>query len=117
MLITENCKTKSSLATASLCWILITISSSMAITVTLRAEKVNDAVQNLQQAVFKLNLPNLNSYCADRVSLSIGVAHFDECSSSVSLSESLQHADSALYHAKRGGRNQYAVSEVAKAEV
>ncbi|CCO46186.1 putative GGDEF and TPR repeat domains protein [Vibrio nigripulchritudo SOn1] len=78
--------------------------------------KVNDAVQNLQQAVFKLNLPNLNSYCADRVSLSIGVAHFDECPSSVSLSESLQHADSALYHAKRGGRNQYAVSEVAKAE-
>lgn len=79
-------------------------------------DSVTQTVQNIQHSLYELKIPNKHSYCADRVSLSIGVAHFFHSASDVNLSDSLHHADTALYHAKRSGRNQFAVSQIKKAD-
>ncbi|MBD1556697.1 GGDEF domain-containing protein [Vibrio sp. S9_S30] len=77
---------------------------------------LTQTVQNIQHALYELKIPNKRSYCADRVSLSIGVAHFSHCASDLTLSDSLHHADTALYQAKRSGRNQFAVTQLKKTD-
>ncbi len=73
-------------------------------------------VEDIQQSVYDLKILNEHSYCADRVSLSIGIAHFSHDISAIGLSDSLHYADTALYHAKRSGRNQFAISEINRNE-
>lgn len=71
------------------------------------SDHVNNHIVRLQEALYQFNLPNEKSHCADRLSLSIGVAHIQQQTQKLTLSDCLHKADMALYQAKRMGRNRY----------
>ncbi|USD66360.1 diguanylate cyclase [Vibrio sp. SCSIO 43136] len=73
----------------------------------LSPKMINHAVAALQDELYERNLPNKHSYCADRLSLSIGAAHIENSQQHLSLSDCLHKADMALYQAKRDGRNKF----------
>lgn len=58
----------------------------------------------LRSAVYDLFLPHKFSQCAEFVTLSIGIAAIIPCEG-MSADQLVEAADTALYHAKRNGRN------------
>lgn len=68
------------------------------------AEGSHTMAEKLRQAVATLNIPHANSRVADYITLSIGVSSV-QAGTQCSAACLLESADSALYNAKRSGRN------------
>jgi diguanylate cyclase (GGDEF)-like protein len=72
--------------------------------------------ERIREEVLAENIPHAGSSVADRVSVSIGVAHLYPARTERSSTGFLQMADEALYAAKRRGRNCVVNASVVSAE-
>ncbi|WP_339138404.1 MAG: diguanylate cyclase [Candidatus Electrothrix sp. GW3-4] len=68
-------------------------------------EQAIKVAEKARQTVEQLAMPHRASYCADIVTLSVGVAAVDQTELPICCDDLIRLADQALYEAKRTGRN------------
>ncbi|RPH29778.1 GGDEF domain-containing protein [Buttiauxella warmboldiae] len=71
------------------------------------AERAIQTAERIRQRVYDLNIPHLFNDTDTHVTLSIGIAALEQ----QNIEEALRESDTALYQAKRQGRNSIFVSE------
>jgi diguanylate cyclase (GGDEF)-like protein len=71
---------------------------------------IDNDILRIMQMIWHLNIPHAKSGVAQRITVSMGV-HIVRCGTDGSVQAIYDMADSALYEAKRGGRNNSVVSD------
>lgn len=65
----------------------------------------------IQKQLYDYNIPHIESTTSERVSVSIGIAHFKRIDGKLTAAQLINVADESLYKAKEDGRNRYNLEE------